>query len=40
MTHIDAENVGASFEQRADHLFVVGGRTEGGDDLDSAIAPH
>ena len=40
MTHIDAKNVGARLEQSADHLFVVGGRTEGGDDLDSAIAPH
>ncbi len=40
MAHVDAENVGAGFEQPADHFFVVGGRTEGGDDLDSAITPH
>jgi hypothetical protein len=40
MAHIDAKHVGAGFEQRPDRLFVVGGRTEGGDDLDSAIAPH
>ena len=40
MAHIDAKHIGAGYEQRTDHFFVVGGRTEGGDDLDSAIAPH
>ena len=40
VAHVDAENVGARLEQGLDRLFVVGGRTEGGDDLDPAIAPH
>ena len=40
VAHIDAEHVGARLEQGADRLFVVGGRTEGGDDLDATIASH
>ena len=40
VTHIDAEHVRSGLEQRADLFFVVGGRTERGDDLDPAVAPH
>ena len=40
VAHIHAEYVGTRLEQAAHRLFVVGGRTERGDDLDPAISPH
>ena len=40
MAHVHAEYVGARLEQAPHRCFVVGGRTERGDDLDPAIAPH
>ena len=40
VTHVHAEHVGARFEQASHRCFVVGGRTERGDDLDPAISPH
>ena len=40
VAHVHAEHVGPRLEQAAHRLFVVGGRTERGDDLDPAISPH
>ncbi len=40
VAHVHAEHVGAGLEQASHRLFVVGGRTERGDDLDPAISPH
>ena len=40
VAHVHAEYVRARMEQASHRLFVVGGRTERGDDLDPAISPH
>src|SRR5690606_25416542 len=40
VTHVHAENVGARLEQAAHRFFILGGRSERGDDLDPAITPH
>ena len=40
VAHIHAKHVGARLEQAAHRFFVVGGRTERGDDLDPAFSPH
>ena len=38
VAHVEAEDVRAGEEQAADHLVAVGGRAEGRDDLDVALA--
>jgi hypothetical protein len=40
VAHIDAEHVGAGRKQGGDHLTARRGRTEGGNDLGAAPAPH
>jgi hypothetical protein len=40
VAHIDAEDIGAGFEQLLQHLLGRGGRTDSGEDLDLAATSH
>lgn len=40
MAHIDAEHIDTRFKQAVDHLTLLRGRPQGGDDFDTATAAH
>jgi hypothetical protein len=40
VAHIDAKDIGASFEQLGQYVFVGRSRTKGGNDLDPSQASH